>query len=107
MKAERLIGSIRREYLDHVVVIGESHLRRMLAAYAFVRVTSSSPFLNERQRGVARILPEPSVSYYFKARRRSVAHGDLLFAAAHTAAHGFEKFSADFAVRVVFYGPQK
>jgi transposase InsO family protein len=30
---ERLIGSIRRECLDHVVVFGESHLRRMLAAY--------------------------------------------------------------------------
>ena len=32
--AERLIGSIRRECLDHTVVIGEAHLRRILAAYA-------------------------------------------------------------------------
>jgi transposase InsO family protein len=32
--AERLIGSIRRECLDHVVVFGEVHLRRTLAAYA-------------------------------------------------------------------------
>ena len=32
--AERLIGSIRRECLDHAVVFGESHLRRILAAYA-------------------------------------------------------------------------
>ena len=31
--AERLIGSIRRECLDHVVVFGEGHLRRVLAAY--------------------------------------------------------------------------
>ena len=31
--AERLIGSIRRECLDHVVVIGERHLRRILTAY--------------------------------------------------------------------------
>jgi transposase InsO family protein len=31
---ERLIGSIRRECLDHVVVFGEAHLRRVLAAYA-------------------------------------------------------------------------
>jgi len=30
---ERLIGSIRRECLDHVVVFGEGHLRRILAAY--------------------------------------------------------------------------
>jgi len=31
--AERLIGSIRRECLDHVVVFGEWHLRRILSAY--------------------------------------------------------------------------
>src|SRR6202165_1985069 len=31
--AERLIGSIRRECLDHVVVFGDAHLRRILAAY--------------------------------------------------------------------------
>jgi hypothetical protein len=29
----RDIGSIRRECLDHAVVIGEGHLRRILAAY--------------------------------------------------------------------------
>lgn len=32
--AERLIGSIRRECLDHVVVWGEEHLRRIPSAYA-------------------------------------------------------------------------
>ncbi len=32
--AERLIGSIRRECLDHAVILGEAHLRRILAAYA-------------------------------------------------------------------------
>ena len=31
---ERVIGSIRRECLDHVIVFGEAHLRRILAAYA-------------------------------------------------------------------------
>ena len=31
--AERVIGSIRRECLDHVVVIGERHLRRILSTY--------------------------------------------------------------------------
>jgi len=27
--AERLIGSIRRECLDHIIVFGEAHLRRI------------------------------------------------------------------------------
>jgi transposase InsO family protein len=30
---ERLIGSIRRELFDHVIVLSESHLRRLLTAY--------------------------------------------------------------------------
>jgi transposase InsO family protein len=32
--AERLIGSIRRECLDHLIVLGEPYLRRILQAYA-------------------------------------------------------------------------
>lgn len=31
--AERVIGSIRRECLDHVIVLNEDHLRRILAEY--------------------------------------------------------------------------
>lgn len=31
---ERLIGSIRRECLDHVIVLNASHLRRILWEYA-------------------------------------------------------------------------
>ena len=30
---ERLLGSVRRECLDHVIILGEAHLRRILAAY--------------------------------------------------------------------------
>ena len=37
--AERLIGSIRRECLDHIIVLGEAHLRRVLKSYA--------PYYNE------------------------------------------------------------
>jgi Integrase core domain len=32
--AERLIGSVRRECLDHIIVLGEAHLRRILKSYA-------------------------------------------------------------------------
>ena len=31
---ERLIGTIRRECLDHMIVFGETHLRRILRGYA-------------------------------------------------------------------------
>jgi transposase InsO family protein len=32
--AERLIGSIRRECTDHVVALGEGHLRQVLQSFA-------------------------------------------------------------------------
>jgi transposase InsO family protein len=32
--AERLIGSIRRECVDHFIILGETHLRRILRTYA-------------------------------------------------------------------------
>jgi Integrase core domain len=32
--AERLIGTIRRECVDHLIVFGEAHLRRVLIKFA-------------------------------------------------------------------------
>ena len=52
---ERLIGSIRRECLDHVVVFGEAHLRRVLKTYA--------SYYNKSGR----------TSHWIKMRRTSVA----------------------------------
>ena len=42
--AERLIGSIRRECLDHVVIWGEAHLRRILKSvlWAFSNLVVAS-----------------------------------------------------------------
>jgi len=63
---ERLIGSIRRECLDHVVVFGEAHLRRILAAYgayyngvrADLALGKDSP-VNRPVQSVGRIVPVP------------------------------------------------
>ena len=44
--------------------------------------------------------------YRVDHRVTAVGPGDLLFAAAHSA-HGFEDFSDDFAIWIVFYGPVK
>jgi transposase InsO family protein len=38
--AERLIGSIRRECVDHFVVLGEAHLRRILRPMLAITTTS-------------------------------------------------------------------
>ena len=39
---ERVIGSIRRECLDHVIVVNESHLRRVLSSDPTDRVVASA-----------------------------------------------------------------
>src|SRR6202171_1977324 len=44
--AERLIGSIRRECLDHMVVLGGAHLRRILTKYA-AYYTEYAAYYNE------------------------------------------------------------
>jgi transposase InsO family protein len=64
--AERLIGSSRRECVDHFVVLGEAHLRRMLKSYArFYNETRThlaldkDAFLSRSVKRAARILCRP------------------------------------------------
>jgi putative transposase len=67
--AERLIGSIRRECLDHVIVFSERHLRRLLRSYlAYYNTTrphqalhSDSPHSREVQPPAGRIVATPLV----------------------------------------------
>jgi putative transposase len=51
--AERIVGSIRRECLDHMIVLNEDHLRRILQSY-FKYYCDSRPHLS-----LARNSPEP------------------------------------------------
>jgi putative transposase len=68
--AERVIGSIRRECLDHVIVLNERHLRRLLRRYfAYYNATrphqalhNDSPYRREVQTPAAgRIVAMPQV----------------------------------------------
>jgi putative transposase len=68
--AERVIGSIRRECLDHVIVLNERHLRRLLRRYfAYYNATrphqalhNDSPYRREVQTPAAgRIVAIPQV----------------------------------------------
>jgi len=40
--AERLIGTIRRECVDHIIVLGEVHLRRIIGHWIRMRLVSRS-----------------------------------------------------------------
>ena len=64
--AERLIGSIRRDCLDHVVVFGERHLRHLLSSYqkyynevrTHLSLQKDAPVSRDISR-VGRLLPVP------------------------------------------------
>ena len=64
--AERLIGSIRRECLDHVIVFGERHLRQLLRSYqqyyngsrTHLALAKDSPLTRSVQK-IGSILPLP------------------------------------------------
>jgi transposase InsO family protein len=55
---ERLIGTIRPECLDHMIVFGEAHLRRILGRYAAYYVHADSSLAGQ---GAANSQSEPGV----------------------------------------------
>ena len=57
---ERLIGSIRRECLDHVIVLSEEHLRRVLASYFDYYHTSRCHLSLDRNAPIEREVEPPS-----------------------------------------------
>ena len=61
---ERLIGSIWRECLDHIIVLGEAHLRRILKSYASAGLTISE-FVGQQARKRARLMARASSRCFF------------------------------------------
>jgi len=58
--AERLIGSIRRECLDHVIVLNERHLRRILRSYLEYYLCSRTHLSLNRNAPIEREVEPPS-----------------------------------------------
>jgi transposase InsO family protein len=71
--AERYVGTLRRECLDHLLVYGEQHLRRVLAEYAR-HYNEHRPHQSREQRPP---LHEPGdvVDATARIKRRHVVHG--------------------------------
>jgi transposase InsO family protein len=65
---ERVVGSVRRECLDHVIVLGEAHLQRVLNEYALRYFNVARP-----HQGIAQRIPVP-------ANRRSFARSATVVA---------------------------
>ena len=57
---ERLVGSIRRECLDHVIVINERHLRRILQSYFEYHLNYRTHLSLDRNSPIEREVEPPS-----------------------------------------------
>jgi transposase InsO family protein len=80
--AERIIGSIRRECLDHVVVIGERHLKRMLSEYVHYYNTTRTHLSLTKDAPEPRIAQPPSQGRVVEMPRVGGLHHEYLRRAA-------------------------
>ena len=71
--AERFVGTLRRECLDHVLILGEQHLRKVLAEYAR-HYNGHRPHQGRQQEPSLR-LPGHAVDITARIERRSVVGG--------------------------------
>ena len=71
--AERYVGTLRRECLDHLLIYGERHLRRVLAEYA----QHYNEHRRHQSRGQRPPLHQPGQPIRISARikRRQIVHG--------------------------------
>jgi putative transposase len=71
--AERYVGTLRRECLDHLLIHGERHLRRVLAEYAR-HYNDHRPHQSQEQRPPLHEPGQP-VDVTTRIARRQVVHG--------------------------------
>ena len=71
--AERYVGTLRRECLDHLLIHGERHLRQILAEYA-LHYNEHRPHQSREQRPPLHEPGQP-VDVTARIKRRQVVHG--------------------------------
>jgi len=71
--AERLIGSIRRECLDHIIIINERGLRRALVAYVDYYLKSRTHLALEKDAPVPVQSPRPLTARSWRSPPRRLA----------------------------------
>jgi transposase InsO family protein len=71
--AERYVGTLRRECLDHLLIHGERHLRRILAEYAR-HYNEHRPHQSREQRPPLHESGQP-IDMTTRIKRRQVVHG--------------------------------
>ena len=69
--AERFVGTVRRELLDHVIVVDDEHLRRLLGEYLVSYHGDRTHLGNEKDAPVTRRVDlRPAEAVVLHARRR-------------------------------------
>src|SRR5882762_1544311 len=71
--AERYVGTLRRECLDHLLIYGERHLRRTLTEYARHYIGHRPPQSREQRPPLPE--PGPAVDMTARIKRTQVVHG--------------------------------
>jgi len=71
--AERYAGTLRRECLDHLLIYGERHLRRVLAEYA-QHYNEHRPHQSREQRPPLH-QPSQPIDITARIKRRQIIHG--------------------------------
>jgi hypothetical protein len=86
--AERLIGSIRRECLDHVIVWGESHLRRILRSYASYHNNVRTHRSLEKDAPISRPIQRPESTRHARSSVDLTTTTSAFNGFRHTQVHG-------------------